>query len=41
MKLKAYQMGDRTIRCWAYAENSSHKFGASVKGIGSKDPALA
>lgn len=36
-----WEMGDRTIRCWAYAENSSHKFGASVKGIGSKDPALA
>lgn len=33
-----WDLGDRGVRCWAYAEGPSHKFGESVKGIGSRDP---
>jgi hypothetical protein len=33
-----WDLGDRGVRCWAYAEGSTHKFGESVKGIGTRDP---
>ncbi len=33
-----WDLGDRTVRCWAYDEGSTHKFGESVKGIGTRDP---
>lgn len=33
-----WELGDRTVRCWAYDEGPTHKFGESVKGIGTRDP---
>jgi hypothetical protein len=33
-----WDLGDRGVLCWAYAEGPSHKFAESVKGIGSRDP---
>jgi Septum formation len=33
-----WDLGDRGVRCYAYAETSGHKFGESVKGIGARDP---
>jgi Septum formation len=33
-----WDLGDRGVRCYAYAETSTHKFGESVKGIGARDP---
>jgi hypothetical protein len=33
-----WDLGDRSVRCWAYAYTPTHKFGESVKGIGARNP---
>ncbi len=33
-----WDLGDRGVRCYAYAETGNHRFGEPVKGIGSRNP---